>query len=238
MIVLCMTAGLLGGSLINWAGDYLLHFARIETAVAPQPGSRPVLAVWHLLSSLISHSGPARPKSLCLNAAVELGAGLLFIFLWERMGLSWKWLYLAVACLFFLLIAIMDLKYRLVLNVLVYPAAAIALLVHCIPPGRDTLIALLGGAFGLAPFLAAALLKPEGIGAGDVKLAALIGLIVGFPQVMIALIVAVLAGGIVAMSLFLVRGWKLGNYIPYAPFLCLGAVFSLLYSTSPLIGVR
>jgi prepilin signal peptidase PulO-like enzyme (type II secretory pathway) len=232
MVVACFVVGVVVGSLLNWAGDYLARFASVRPA---RSSPRLTLAVWHLVTS---RAASRRLGPLGLNIAVELGAGLLLVLLWERLGFSCKYLYTTAACLFFLLIAIVDLKHQLVLNVLVYPVAAITLLVHSVPPGRETLVTLLGGTLGLAPFLAAALLKPEGIGAGDVKLAALIGLMVGFPEVMAALIVAVMAGGGTALVLLLTRRWKLESHIPYAPFLCLGAVFSLVYAPSSLLFPR
>ena len=228
-----MAAGLGVGSLLNWVGDYLC-FAAHDTALPSQSASRPVLAVWRLLTSRTA----LHDKSLWPNAAVELVTSLFLVLLWERFDLSCKLLYAIAVCLFFLLIAIMDLRHRLVLNVLVYPVAAATLLTHSILLGGGTLATLLGGVFGLAPFLAAALLKPEGVGVGDVKLAALIGLMVGFPDVITALLVAVLTGGVAALVLLLIRHWKLESQMPYAPFLCLGAMFSLICAPSFLVFTR
>ncbi len=224
MLLVLAVMGLLLGSLLNWAGDYLPRFASNRAAFPP--AARPASAVWQRLISFASRK--SRPTSSWLSVAVELATAALLAYLGQRFGWSWKLLYLAVACSFFLLVAIIDLKYRLVLNVLVYPAAALALLLHSVPPGRDTLAALLGGAVGLSPFLLAALLKPDGMGGGDVKLAALIGLWVGFPHVLWALSLGILAGAVTALVLLLTRRWSLTRHMPYAPFLCLGMVLSLL----------
>ena len=227
MVLVFAVMGLFLGSLLNWAGDYLPRFAS-NRAVSPS-AARPASAVWQRLMSFASRkSRLSLPTLSWLNIAVELVTAMLLVYLWQRFGWSWKLLYLVVACSFFLLITIIDLKYRLVLNVLVYPAAVLALLIHSLPPGRDTLTALLGGAVGLSPFLLAALLKPDGIGGGDVKLAALIGLWVGFPHVLWALTLGILAGAVTTLGLLLTRHWNLTSHIPYAPFLCLGTVLSLL----------
>jgi prepilin signal peptidase PulO-like enzyme (type II secretory pathway) len=229
MILLYAIAGLFLGSFFNWAADYVPQFAS-KAITKSSPRLAP--AVWHLLTSFTFRASSMRlPPSFRLSIAVELTAALLFAYLGQCFGPSWKLLYLAIVCSFFLLVAIIDLKYRLVLNVLVYPAMAVTLLFHSMPPGWDTLITLLGGMFGLAPFLLMAWLRPGELGAGDVKLAALIGLVVGFPLVVYALIVAVLAGGITTLVLLLTRRWNLESHIPYAPFLCLGAIFSLVYAT-------
>jgi prepilin signal peptidase PulO-like enzyme (type II secretory pathway) len=230
MTLLYALVGLLAGCFLNRAGDYLPRFASSSTTPPPEPNSWPVPALWQALTSLILRKRPLHlQKSLWPGVAVELFAALLFACLWERFGLSWKLLLVAANCSFFLLIAVIDLKYRLVLNMLIYPAAAVTLFLRSVPPGRDTLITLLGGVVGLSPFLLVALVKPGGMGGGDVKLAALIGLMVGFPQVLWALALGILAGGITAFLLLLTRRWGPKSYIPYAPFLCLGALFSLVY---------
>lgn len=248
MIFLCALMGLLIGTFLNWASDYLPRFTtsgvdasfnpfgRLRAGSPPSPGS----ALWRLLTSSVSQRNLTRLQKpsltwTWLDVAVELFTALLFACLWARFRLSWRLLVMALTCAFFLLIAIIDLKYRLVLNVLVYPAAVVALLLHSVPPGRNTLITLLGGAVGLSPFLLVALLKPGSIGGGDIKLAALIGLVTGFPQVLWAVTLGILAGGITAFALLLTRRWGPGSYIPYAPFLCLGAVFSLVYDPLSLL---
>jgi leader peptidase (prepilin peptidase)/N-methyltransferase len=64
---------------------------------------------------------------------------------------------------------------------------------------------------------------------GDVKLAAFIGLIVGFPAVLIALLISVVAGGLVGGLLLLtgLKGRK--DAIPFAPFLVAGGMVAMLY---------
>ena len=111
----------------------------------------------------------------------------------------------------------------------------VTLLLRYMLPGSGAVTALVGGAIGLALFLLTALLRPGGLGAGDVKLPTLIGLILGFPQVLWALTLGILTGGITALLLILSRRRGPRSYIPYAPFLCLGAVFSLVYNPLHLI---
>ncbi len=200
-------------------------------------------ALWHLLTSRRSwirlqtsaspsallRTGSVEPRSFRSRVAVEVFSALLFAYLWGRFGPSWRLLLLAFYCSFLLLIAIIDLRYRLVLNVLIHPAAVVALLLRFVHPGGDALTTLLGGAVGLTFFSLVALMSRGGMGAGDVKLAAFIGLMVGFPQVVWALTLGILAGGIVALFLFLTHLRDLKSYMPYAPFLCLGAAITLVY---------
>ncbi len=132
-------------------------------------------------------------------------------------------------CSLLLLIATIDLEHRLVPNVLILSGLLLAmgfsLLAHS--PSLTTLLA--GAAAGGGLFLLPALARPNAMGAGDVKLAFLIGMLTGFPWVLQALVLGILLGGLGAalLLLFRVRGPK--QYIPYAPYLAAGGIATLLY---------
>jgi len=71
--------------------------------------------------------------------------------------------------------------------------------------------------------------KKKGMGLGDVKLAFLLGLLLGFPQIIVALYVAFLTGALVGVILIL-RGKKsLKSHVPFGPFLILGYVVSVIF---------
>jgi leader peptidase (prepilin peptidase)/N-methyltransferase len=87
----------------------------------------------------------------------------------------------------------------------------------------------LGAGAGAAAFLlAAALLRPEGMGLGDVKLSGVIGLYLG-TAVIPALIAAFTAGTLAGLALIVRHGWAARTRtIPFAPCLALGALLALL----------
>ena len=69
----------------------------------------------------------------------------------------------------------------------------------------------------------------EGMGGGDVKLLAMIGAFLGWPSVPIALFFASLSGSVIGLALML-KTQSDGKYpIPFAPFLCMGALFHLFF---------
>ena len=75
------------------------------------------------------------------------------------------------------------------------------------------------------------LLFPAGMGGGDVKLAAAVGLLVGFPQVLLALWLAMASGGLVAIWLLVSRKLGRKDAISFGPFLALSAMAVLLVGT-------
>jgi len=237
--------GLLVGSLLRAAGD-LLPAWRGGSELRQHP-NRPIKLrpAWlDLITPFLRHRSVARDAALwrgrqvshaCRAAwrglLVELVTMLLFALLWGRYGPSPQLLPATLYSCLFLLICIIDLEHRLVLNVVILPAALLALLTSFILPNPGPGSALLGGALGFALLLLVALACRGGMGAGDVKLAGLIGLITGFPQVVVALVIGVLTGGLVALALLLTRVKSRKSYIPYAPFLVIGGMVTMLYGS-------
>jgi prepilin signal peptidase PulO-like enzyme (type II secretory pathway) len=140
---------------------------------------------------------------------------------------------LLVVCLYIsglLVCAATDLLTYRVPNVITYPAILGAILAGALMPGADILNVLAGGGLAGGVLLLPALFTGGvGMGMGDVKLAAFVGLALGFALVPAALLLMALAGGVVAGSLLLSGLRKRGEPIPYAPFIALGAVATLLW---------
>lgn len=71
--------------------------------------------------------------------------------------------------------------------------------------------------------------RGRGMGGGDVKLGSFIGLILGFPMSLIALLIAFISGSIVGVFLIVSGKKTFGQHIAFGPYLVLGAITVLLY---------
>lgn len=151
---------------------------------------------------------------------VELALPLAGLVLGLRDSSPFAFVQLALAAYFVAIIAI-DIEHRLVLNRMTGPGLAAALVMAAAGLGPSLPSALIGTVAGFLLLWVPALLLP-GLGMGDVKLAAVIGAIVGFPGVFPALILGVLAGGVAATFLLISRRAKLGGTFAYAPYLVVG----------------
>ena len=118
-----------------------------------------------------------------------------------------------------------DIRYRLVPNRIVLPAAVICLVGQTIlQPSPEWALAALGASGFL---FAAALVYPKGMGMGDVKFALLLGAMLG-RDVMVALMVGFIAGLVPSAVLAIRHGSKARKMaIPFAPFLAFGAIVAL-----------
>jgi len=175
---------------------------------------------------------------------VELGSGLLFFLIFWRYGLSAEFAITAFYCCIFVVILFIDWEHKLILNKITYPAAAAALVILAVDfflpgpglfpdliflPDTKILSGIIGGAVGFLFFLIVMLIYPRGMGAGDVKMAGLIGLVTGFPLVLIALFIGIVTGGLVAIMLLLFKKKGRKDLIPYGTFLAFGPIAALLW---------
>jgi leader peptidase (prepilin peptidase)/N-methyltransferase len=160
---------------------------------------------------------------------VELGTGLLFLLLWHHYGLSLQLAQAVVFTCVFIIVSVTDLEHRLIPNLVIYPAMVIALLFALLDSDPGIISALSGGAIAMGFPLLLLLLIPGSIGMGDVKLCALVGLIVGFPLVFVALFISFVLAGTVSAALLVLGMKKRGEFVPLAPFLATGGIATMLY---------
>ena len=141
----------------------------------------------------------------------------------------------AVLVLFLVPMALIDLDHRIIPNKLTAPAAVVAVALGLVldPSGEPE--RLIAGVAGGGVFLLAALARPGGMGMGDVKLAAVLGLFLG-GTVAVALMAALLLGSVVGAIVIARVGAAAGRKtaVPFGPFLALGGVVAVLVG-EPLI---
>jgi prepilin signal peptidase PulO-like enzyme (type II secretory pathway) len=217
-------------------------------------------ADWLALAALVRHGGRCqhcgapRPWRAAL---VELAAGLLTAYLWfwaARTGAPLPEalvVYLAalVLGLGLLLVTVIDVEHRLILWAVIWPVALVAALTGFVLPGRGLVKTLVGGMAGYGLTLGIFVLgelytrvmqhlrgqPPDEVafGGGDVNLAGLVGLAVGWPGVLLSLTIAILLGGLYSLGYIVVqvlrRRYSPHSVVPYGPFLVMGALAIYLY---------
>jgi len=131
-----------------------------------------------------------------------------------------------------LAVSYVDLRERRIPNRIVVPAILVA--VADALWRADVLSSLVGGFSVVAFFAIPAFLGLPGIGIGDLKLAFCIGLILGWPNVTSAIMVATLSGAVVTILGSVLCHWDRHTAIPYGPFLALGALWVLASNLIPI----
>ncbi len=181
---------------------------------------------------------------------VELASGVLFAGLGNLLGWGISLIPALAYGSLFLVILVIDLETHKIPNRLVLPAIPVVWLLSALWPTPEAsrgllhvfaipisaggvvqplLLSLAGGAASFAVMLIPWLLYPGGMGAGDLKLAAVVGLATGLPLSLLALFISFLGGGIVGGALLLsgIKGRK--DAIPFGPFLTVAGMVVLLW---------
>lgn len=152
-----------------------------------------------------------------------------------------------ILLLVFSVIIITDIEFRVILNQMSFTGYIIAVIAGWFLHGW--LKTILGGAVGFLLFLGLYYIgkafvrrlsrkhdepmDEEALGFGDVHLAGIIGFLTGFPFILPALLVAIIAGGIVSALYILInvfrKQYQAFQAIPYGPFIIMGGIFALYY---------
>lgn len=166
--------------------------------------------------------------------AVELLSGILAALFAIKFGPGLQWGVYMVLLGIFLVASFIDLDSFLLPDVLTYPAAALALSMPAFLP-VDWPETLLGSVVGAGVFL---LLQQgylrfrnlDALGTGDIKLMLSLGALVGLSLLPVMIFVSALSGLLIAI-IYLRQPASQGmrTAIPFGPFLCLGAIVTLLW---------
>lgn len=167
---------------------------------------------------------------------LEVGTGFAFGAVAVRIGLDWALPAFLLFAWTLLVLGVIDAHTRRIPNRLTYPLTPVLLallvaaaLLHGQPHWAYR--ALLGGVAAFAALLTLCMVNPRGMGMGDVKLAAFIGVglgYLGWGVLAVGVVTGFLLGGLVATALLAARARGRGDLMPFGPYLAAGAFFALL----------
>jgi leader peptidase (prepilin peptidase)/N-methyltransferase len=257
-IVVFILLGLFVGSFINVCIDRLPRGESIVFPASRCESCNHKLAVLDLVPvfSYILLRGRCRycqariPLRLPI---VEAVTAFLFAFFYWQFGFTLELAVFIIYASLLIIIFVTDLENQLVLNKVVYPGMVIAFAFAFFRPevaeidvfgagsisqavnsvagdyvGR-AVIALTGGVLGLVIMSLPYILYPKGMGMGDIKLAALVGLMVGYPLVIMVLMLSWIGGGLIAGVLLALKIKGRKDPLPAATFTVVAALVTLLW---------
>jgi leader peptidase (prepilin peptidase)/N-methyltransferase len=168
---------------------------------------------------------------------VELLNGFGYLFILHCFGPTPATLIYALFFSSLVVITFIDLTHQIIPDVITLPGIPLSFLAAStlLPTGwLNSLEGLLlgGGLFYLIAYLSILLLKKEGMGGGDIKLVAMIGALLGWKEVMLAIFSASVAGSVVGLLLIGTRLRDRSDPIPFGPFLVLGALIALFFGNN------
>jgi leader peptidase (prepilin peptidase)/N-methyltransferase len=185
------------------------------------------------------------PRYLVVEGLTGALAGALYYQF--GLGLAFFVAFVFVAAL--IVISFIDLDVRIVPDVISLPGIAVGLVFSIVghyligdplglvpTPVSALLGAVAGGGFLLAiAWIYERFTGVEGMGGGDIKLLAMIGAFLGWPSIPLTLFFSSLGGSIIGIVLMLRKGVGAKYALPFAPFLCFGALLHLFFGREVLL---
>ncbi|TGE34213.1 A24 family peptidase [Desulfosporosinus sp. Sb-LF] len=233
--------GLLIGSFLNVV---IYRVPRGESIVTPGshcPDCGHALRAWELIPviSFLIQKGQCRNCQTHISwryPMVELLTGGLF-FLTAMLGLdtginTTRLLLNLVFVAVLVALSLIDLDTFRLPDVLTLPLLGLGILGAFLIPGNPTGWESVFSALGAGGlFWIIALVYPQGMGLGDVKLVAAMGAFLGFPSIFLAVFAGSFAGAFLGIILLLAGRKAFRQQIPFGPYLALGAILTLLWGT-------
>jgi leader peptidase (prepilin peptidase)/N-methyltransferase len=240
--------GWIGAGIVNYLADVLPEYRKFVHPRCPECQHERSWKHYLLLTACEKCKTGSGVRSLLVLIVGPVLAVLLYIFPIENLGNYGSLIWLV----FFGLVVIIDLEHRLILHPVSLVGAVLGLIFGILEHGLVN--TLLGGAAGFGIMLGLYFLgelfirimsKSRGeeiteiaLGFGDVNLAGVIGLLLGWPGIIGGIFLAIFLGGIVSGLFLLVqlirKKYQAFQALPYGPFMVLSVV--VLFYISQTIG--
>jgi leader peptidase (prepilin peptidase)/N-methyltransferase len=246
ILIIIFIFGLIIGSFLNCVIWRLYKEESFVSGKSYCPHCRHSLGFWDLfpVSSFIFLGGKCRyckGKISWQYPLIELLTAVLFSLVFIHLGsiISLELLFWLVMIAFFIIIFVFDLKYFIIPDEVIYPAIFLSIiwLLYSFSIGMInghevilTIISALGAS--LFFFLIWFFSKGMAMGFGDVKLALLVGLLLGFPNTVVGLFLGFLFGAIIGSIMVFLKKKGFGSEVPFAPFLVAGVIISFFFGNN------
>lgn len=195
----------------------------------------PVLGYLRLLGRCAKCRGPISLRYPVVEAANAAG----YVLILAAFGTTWTTVLYSVLFSALLVVTGTDLTHKIIPNVVTVPGIVLGLVGASTVLPAGPVNALLGVLVGGGILWALAWASPylfgkEGMGGGDIKLVAMIGAFLGWKPALLTIMIGSVAGSVIGIGLIALRFMKRDEYIPFGPFLVLGALVSMFFA-QPLV---
>ncbi len=230
-------AAVIGAVIGSFLNVVIVRLPRNESLVAPRSRCRACGTELHWFDnipvlSFLALRGRCRACGAAISWRYPAIEGLTALLFAAAAWRSTSTTDLVLMCLFFaalVAIAGIDLEHQLIPDRITLPGIAMGFLTSFLGTRLSWLDSLIGilGVGGI--LVAVIILSGGGMGGGDVKLGAMMGAFLGYKLALLALFLAVILGGFVALALLFTGIRRRKDPIPFGPFLAMAAAIAMLW---------
>jgi len=161
---------------------------------------------------------------------VEILTGLLYIIGFMKFGMTVEFLRNSILISILIAVAFIDLEHSIIPGRLMIFAAVAGIILHIIGyKSNSYLLSCLYGFLTGGGTIFLIVLLTGGMGGGDIQLMAVIGLFLGFKNILLTLMLSFIIGALAGITLVLLKKKSRRDYIPFGPFIACAALITIFY---------
>lgn len=160
---------------------------------------------------------------------IELAAGLLLAFSWRQIGFQLEWIMAILFICMLLIIFVTDLLAMIIPNRVLLFFLPFFIVLRVAVPLNPWWFPLAGAFAGFSIILAIILVSRGGMGAGDMKLFGVLGIVLGLDKVLLAFFLACLGGAVIGIALQVSGKIERGKAVPFGPYIAASAIISYFF---------
>jgi leader peptidase (prepilin peptidase)/N-methyltransferase len=245
MFILVIILGWSAGVIINYISDVLPFKRRLSQPFCSNCEKPQPLFNYFLWPRKCPHCGQARTRRAWV---VEIAMVISMVWLWYQPELVMGFWFSYFLLIYFGIVVVIDLEHHLIMHPTSIFGGILGLIIGIQLHGIvDT---LLGGLAGFGAMLGLYIIgvlfarfvvrrsqagfNDEALGFGDVILGGILGLILGWPAIIAGLFFSIILAGAISLIYllisFLARKYKAFTFIPYGPFMIIGAAALIFFN--------
>lgn len=160
---------------------------------------------------------------------VELLTGFLFAFSYYKIGFDLELTLMIILVSMLMIIFVTDITYMRIPNKILLFFLPFIIIMRIISPLDPWYNAIIGAIVGYVLIALIIIVSKGGMGAGDMKLLGVLGIVLGLGKVLLTFFIAALIGAVVGMTLRALRKLNKKQPIPFGPYLIVSTIFVYYY---------
>jgi leader peptidase (prepilin peptidase)/N-methyltransferase len=234
MPVFFFLLGLTFGSFFNVVGLRLPKNEPFGSERSYCPACKKQLAAVELIPvfSYIVQKGKCRncQKSISfMYPAIEFLTGILFMHSYIYFGLEWELITALLLMSMLMILLVTDISYMLIPNKVLLFFLPLFVIMRMIHPLEPWWYSLAGAALGFGLLFIVILLSKGGMGGGDLKLFAVLGVLLGPWGLLLSFFLSCLFGAVIGMGLIIFKVIRRREPIPFGPYIVTGTIITYFY---------
>lgn len=160
---------------------------------------------------------------------IELSTGILFALSYSLIGLNFEIITALLLVSMLMIILVSDITYMLIPNRVLLFFLPLFIIIRIVQPLNPWWSSILGAVIGITLLALIIIVSRGGMGAGDMKLFGILGIILGVEKVLLAFFLSCMIGAIIGMLLLIFKVIERKQPVPFGPYIVVATLITYFY---------